>query len=466
VFFIVRRSDGIIAANDCRIFLTYFNSNDGAVGTLDTITHFNTIVEHTYNSAAAKFRSYFNVKSGATFDNVEFEYIVLFAKPLSEYIMPGMIADNYESIPLTFESKTGYYASNGSFATYNNIWGATVDVTPTRKYRLNYHSFYGMSETVFFDSNGNLIQAVTSHNDDAQYSKDFYVPVNASTMLIQALGSTESGVSGRTSLSYQNGKRMDGSTLDVYEIPYKDSDVGTALDTLQNTNKSVLFGKKIAYNGDSICESRLTGTAANGGGYAKLIADATGGTYDNKAVSGGILASAVPSGTMPHSVVNTLGQLPDDADLYCIEGGLNDFWRDVPLGDFSATDYNATVDATTVCGALEHIIRAITYYHVGKPLVFVLVHKATATINPNNAGYTFDQMREKMIGILNKYAIPYYDAYLYSGLNGENGIQSTTFLTANSSGQGDGIHPNEAGYRRYYVPQLIALFESVMPVLE
>ena len=253
----------------------------------------------------------------------------------------------------------------------------------------------------------------------------------------------------------------------MYEIPYKNSDVGTALDTaLQNTNKSVLFGKKIAYNGDSICESRLTGTAANGGGYAKLIADITGGTYDNKAISGGILASAVPSGTMPHSVDGTVLQMPDDADLYCFEGGVNDFWRNVPLGDYSPTNYKATLDTTTVCGALEHIFRVCRYYHIGKPIVFIIVHKATGTINPNDAGYTFDQMREKMIGICEKFAIPYYDAYTKSGLNGYDDEQNVTFLTANASGRGDGIHPNEAGYRRYYVPQLIALFESLMPVFD
>lgn len=467
VYFIIKRSDNVHNSNDIALIPSYFNNSDSPVSTTDKITEFNNIVKYTYPSAAKKFRTYLNVYSGASFNNVEFEYVALYANPLSELIMPGMATDNYTNIPLSFERKTGYYASNGTFSTYSNIWGAEVSVDNTKKYHLNYRSFYGMSETVFFDSSDNFLSATTSHGDDANYSKDFYIPDGASKMLVQAYGLTEQAVLGRYSLSYLNGKRLNGATLDVYEIPYKETSVGHALDlAIGSESVSPLFGKKVAYDGDSICESRLTGTAANGGAFAKLIADKTGCTYVNNAVSGGILASAVPSGTMPHSVVNSLGSLPNDADIYCIEGGVNDFWRDVPLGDYSQTDYNASVNTATVCGALEHIIRAITYYHVGKPLVFVLVHKATATINANNAGYTFDEMREKMIGILNKYAIPYYDAYLYSGLNGYNSIQSTTFLTANSTGQGDGIHPNEAGYRRYYVPQLIDLFESLMPVLE
>lgn len=154
--------------------------------------------------------------------------------------------------------------------------------------------------------------------------------------------------------------------------------------------------------------------------------------------------------------------MPNDADLYCFDGGVNDFWRNVPLGDYSADDYTSAVDTTTVCGALEHILRACTYYHVGKPVCFVFVHKAVGTKTANEAGYTFDQMREKMIGICRKYATPFYDAYTESGLNGYNSIQSQYFLTAGSAKPYDGIHPNREGYIRYYVPQLISLFEKII----
>ena len=231
------------------------------------------------------------------------------------------------------------------------------------------------------------------------------------------------------------------------------------------TSSGVLYGKKIAYNGDSIAETRLQSTSAyNGGGYAKIIADLTGGTYANSSVSGGILASAVPSGTMPHSVVNTLNNMPDDADLICIEGGINDYWRDVPLGDYTESDYSGTLDTTTVCGALESIFRQATEKWVGKPICFVIVHKIKSTVYvANSAGWTFAQGREKMIGICKKYAIPFYDAFAESGLNAYNNIQNTNFLTSNSSGTPDGCHPNEAGYKKYYVPQLISLFEAIMP---
>lgn len=234
---------------------------------------------------------------------------------------------------------------------------------------------------------------------------------------------------------------------------------------ISNAGSQPIAGKKIAYNGDSIAESRLaTGNTYNGGAYAKMIADITGGTYNNIAHGGGILASAVPSGTMPHSVVNTLASMSDDADLICFEGGINDYWRNVPLGDYTESDYTSTLDTATICGALETIFRQAKQKWVGKPICFVITHKIKSTVYvPNSAGYTWTQVHEKLVGICKKYAIPFYDAFTDSGLNAYDDIQNTTFLTANSTGVGDGCHPNALGYEKYYVPQLIALFNSIMP---
>lgn len=233
------------------------------------------------------------------------------------------------------------------------------------------------------------------------------------------------------------------------------------------TTTGVLYGKKIAYNGDSIAESRLQDTNANnGGGYAKMIADLTNGTYENRAVSGGILASSVGDGGSNPSrlVVMDVTNMANDADLICFEGGINDYWRDVPLGTYSESDYSGTLDQSTICGALESIFRQATAKWVGKPICFVITHKITSTVYTDNTqGYNWTDVHEKIVGICKKYAIPYYDAFEESGLNAYNSVQNTNFLTSNSSGTPDGCHPNADGYKKFYVPQLIALFESIMP---
>ena len=231
-------------------------------------------------------------------------------------------------------------------------------------------------------------------------------------------------------------------------------------------NKEVLKGKKILYNGDSICESRLTGFSANGGGYAKLIADETGCFYDNRAVSGGTLA--VVEGK--HNICTDVTNMPHDGDLICFEGGINDYQNNVPLGNFSETDYTSSItglDTTTVCGALEAIIRQAIARWTGVPICFIIVHKIAGTAyTPNTAGYTFAEMREKMIAILNKYSIPYYDCYAEGGLNGYIWYLNEAYLNGGATTHPDGCHPDEGGYRRYYVPQLIDLFTRIMPKLK
>lgn len=222
------------------------------------------------------------------------------------------------------------------------------------------------------------------------------------------------------------------------------------------TLPDVLKGKKIVYDGDSICQ----GYNASGG-YPALIATITGGTAANQGVGGARLCSL--SGR--HSVVDNIVNLPTDGDLYCFQGGINDWWANTPVGTFSQGDYTGSVDPATIYGAMETIFRYALTNFVGKPICFVITHKIqNNAYSKNTAGHSFWDYRKAMIDVCEKYSIPYYDAFTRSGLNGWNTTQDSAYLTGNSAGTGDGIHPNEEGYKRYYVPQLLNLFREIMPV--
>lgn len=228
-------------------------------------------------------------------------------------------------------------------------------------------------------------------------------------------------------------------------------------ETLITSANSPLSGKKIIYDGDSIAESREN----NGGGYAALIAKKTDSTFVNFAKGGARLCSNEEK----HSVVDNLVNLPADGDLYCFEGGINDFWTNAPIGKCDPSDFSRELDTTTICGAMETIFRYCIENFQGKPICFVIVHKVQKTATSQNSnGDTFTDYRDAMISVCQKYAIPYYDAFNESGLVGYNNTQSELFLTANVDGTGDGIHPNAEGYKRYYVPQLLNLFEKIIPV--
>lgn len=211
---------------------------------------------------------------------------------------------------------------------------------------------------------------------------------------------------------------------------------------------SPLTGKKIVYDGDSICAAAF--------GYPKLIADKTACIFENQAVGGARLCAVSDK----HSVVNNLANLPTDGDIYCFEGGINDWWANTPVGTFTQGDYTGAVDPTTIYGAMETICRYAITNFFGKAICFVIVHKVqNSAYSQNTAGHTFWDYREAMIDVCEKYSIPYYDAFTKSGLNGWNAAQKAGLFV-----DGDGTHPNETAYEAHYVPQLIALFESIVPV--
>lgn len=225
-------------------------------------------------------------------------------------------------------------------------------------------------------------------------------------------------------------------------------------------SSSRLSGLTIAYNGDSITESRTNQslTTYNGGAYPKIIADLTNSSYANFSVGGGTLAEISTSG---HQVVNDIVNMNGNYDAIILSGGINDYWKNVPLGSYTEGDYTSDVNITTICGALESIFRQAINKWCGKPIMFVITHKIGGTaFTPNTAGYTFDDVHEKIVGICHKYSIPYYDAYQDSGLNSYLEIMNTTYMTAGASGRPDHTHPNEEAYKRYYVPQVISMIEE------
>ena len=237
-----------------------------------------------------------------------------------------------------------------------------------------------------------------------------------------------------------------------------------ALEGSSSGGVNKLMGKKIIYDGDSICASRTQ----NGGSYPKLISDLTGCTYVNNAVAGASLASIgsnADSGsyTFPHSVVDNSASLDTDGDLYCFEGGINDYYHNVPLGTFDELDFSSTPNTSTIYGAMEQLCRNAMYYYVGKPICFILAHKCYGTLTKNSAGYTAKDVHYAQVKVLRKYGVPYYDAFEESGLNGMLNIHKTNYLNGGSSGTADGVHTNEAGYLIYYVPQLIYLFNRILP---
>lgn len=196
-----------------------------------------------------------------------------------------------------------------------------------------------------------------------------------------------------------------------------------------------LYMKKIAWTGDSIMEGR-----GCEGGFAKMIADANYMSSDNKGVSGG----TITNGTGKFSIVDSVQSLAGgNYDYVIFEGGVNDVTQDTPVAFGAISEgYNATLDENTFCGAFEAACKALTLS--GKKVGYIFVHKIFAD---NHKWVT--EWRPAMKKMLEKWCIPYIDLETtVPPLNLISELKST--YTAN----GDGWHPNEAGYQKFYVDKI------------
>ena len=225
--------------------------------------------------------------------------------------------------------------------------------------------------------------------------------------------------------------------------------------TVQPTN--ILTGKKLAVTGDSICAG-----AGYAGGYAGIIALDNNMTVQNIAVGGGTITSGTQSSGVDRFWINeSITSLDSDADYVLIEGGLNDAGLSVTMGSLT-TGYGSSFDTDTYIGAFENMCYQLTKRFKGKKYGYVFVHQCFAKFRHSNAddGTSYYWEAKK---VLEKWCIPYIDLNIECPPFGYFN-QSTADLYAlrtEYTKDGDGTHPNEAGYKKYYVDKITAFLKSL-----
>lgn len=217
-----------------------------------------------------------------------------------------------------------------------------------------------------------------------------------------------------------------------------------------------LRGKVLSVNGDSICAG-----AGYAGGYGKIIAERNEMTLQNIGRGGGTITSGVVAsdGTVRHSVCDTIENMRADADYAIIEGGVNDAGLTLPIGVIES-GYNASFDTSTYCGAFEQMCKALTYRFAGKKYGYIAVHqmvegyRVTNTDKANSYYWTAKAICEK-------WGVPFLD--LNVSVPPFNYLDNTTISSVNDTYtmNGDGWHPNELGYKKYYCDKIEAWMKTL-----
>lgn len=211
-----------------------------------------------------------------------------------------------------------------------------------------------------------------------------------------------------------------------------------------STDSNPLKGKIVAFTGDSIC-------AGSGytGGYARII----GTNYNMTVQNIGTAEGTIVKYQNYFCISESISDLRTDANYVILEGGGNDAWygtQVIPLGTLSS-GYSATLDTTTFAGAFESMLKSAIARFPNAKIGYIFPHKCIANFDSPNGTY-----RNMAISALEKWGIPYCDLNISVPPLGYIDDLKSTYTA------GDGIHPNELGYRTFYVPKIVAFMQTML----
>lgn len=193
--------------------------------------------------------------------------------------------------------------------------------------------------------------------------------------------------------------------------------------------------------GDSLTHGDISGTGEDGTPWTHYMGELAGlracrnfGINGNRLTGGGGMA-------------DRCGGMPEDADLVCVFGGMNDFCRGIPLGEFDSSDLS------TVYGALHTLAGGLTRRYPAARIFFVTPPKCRSTLHgwetftPNAAGLVEGDYRDAILRAADYYSLPVLDLYASGGMSCylDTGLYRP-----------DGLHYSNAGYRR--LAEIIAAF--------
>ena len=348
-------------------------------------------------------------------------------------ISPNLFDGQYDS---------GYVVTNGSVTVDANYTCSKIQTLSAGSYLFKFYSGFGSNATrcYRYQSDGTTLKDIVFGTDlgnnickvtlDADSNCRFNIgtPLTPATWMI---------ISGETAADYPN---------TYYPHDYKTVKINDNVE-LPKTQFNPLYGKKLCCDGDSIMYG-----AGYTGGFAKLIGEANNMQVQNIAVSGATIRSGTTwsDGTNRHWICETIQNMDNDGDYYLFDGYVNDVNSQTTLGSVS-WGYSATLDTTTFCGAFEQCCKTLATTFGTKKVGYVFAHriwKPTDTLAQN----FIDKMKE----ILEKWGIPYIDLITLDPPINEIDALKTAYTKS-----GDGWHPNEQGYRLFYVDKITTWLKTL-----
>lgn len=182
--------------------------------------------------------------------------------------------------------------------------------------------------------------------------------------------------------------------------------------------------------------------------------------YVNKGVGGGTIKSNTYNGDVKrHWIAESVSTIAGDSDYVIVEGGVNDGLTN--LGSIS-NGFNAELDMNTFYGAFESMCKTLTTRFAGKKVGYIFVHRMASYFDYQ--GDKDNNLYWAAMECLNKWGIPYIDLnkscppFASFSADGDAELYALrTKYTVN----GDGWHPTDEGYKKYYCDKIEAWMNSL-----
>lgn len=205
-------------------------------------------------------------------------------------------------------------------------------------------------------------------------------------------------------------------------------------------------------DGDSIAY----GAGAGGYSYVDMLRDEYGFDVTKKAVSRSTIAQNL-SDEEKDITKRILNNFNADYDYALIDGGVNDYYFSMPLGEVTDPSIDE-FDTATTCGGLEAIFYYIREISPETRIYFLVTHKINNfDSTENKLGLTYLDYYNAILKVCDKYCVTVIDCHEDHALNTSDKTAKKAYTVKTSSfPDGDGIHPNLEGYKKYYMPKILS----------
>lgn len=200
------------------------------------------------------------------------------------------------------------------------------------------------------------------------------------------------------------------------------------------------IGKTIVAFGDSIIAG--WGWKEGTGIITPLKERYNGATWINNAESGANMA--VTSNPSHTPIVTQIKNYTGAADAIIFDGGVNDKNNGLTIGSIE-TNYDASYNTSTFCGALERSLQYIMDRYPLAVKLYIIPH----SFGKDNSW--LDSIYSKAIEICDKWNMPCLDMRKCSQI-AMTSVNKNKYTYNPNSKKGDGVHPVESWYRTFYCP--------------